>query len=1311
MWRAKLVIFLFVNLLGARTLSFDVDKSVQESWLTTKVISLISTEIEKRTGLNTRVRNGSVQFINRTITLHQVELGDGLISVPEVNIKLALMDFFNGGIGIESISLESPIVNLSKKTRSKIRWTTQAPATRFFMIPKIIIKSGTANVLDQSLLLGKGLYRFEALLFQGKDGYINFTGESRFTFKKKKIVEPASISLVGELSPNNYLTTRISFTTPVMSGNGDGQIQLDTGETRYSLYSSSNIFSKSDTFLSFMKGSNIDSSKTTIKVNRDSKDSDWRFFISSDIKSISIYHPIKAQLVAHIPNNINLKVLKLDYAQIAINQGLMKLIKRSEGEFSIQIKQYSMELFNQALLIKDLNNTNVNAVGRIRINNLLAINEVNSLSLTGDFSRKDKNLGRFDFDFVNGKMILNNLFFNSHDFSFRTIPSNSSSMDRTLFICESNLESLSVYTPFFNDGTRTLKGRIEAKGSLLLDKGSSSIHADFIVKDLNFNLLRVNTLLGKLSLTPNNIYLEALESQGETQFSGSLNYPIGASKEDIKGRITFIQSDYRQLMSLWGLSSILDSNLTGRLDISGQPSRIYISSSIILDNPRWLDYSLPPLSFNLTYDQNQKSLGITEFKTITSNLSTSTPTTESSGLKGQAIFNFRENTSSIKLNGDLKSTLQTRGDVVSGFIDVDLEGDLKRPFGYGYFPLGQIKITPYPDSKRKLSFLYIFDGDELTINLDDVELERRLIELNAIGNQALSKGTFSLKQLDNKYLNYFLTDTYFDRLLGSSVFEVEGRYVSSPSTFNYSVNVLNLGGILDHYGLDKKKAFNLEGNQDQVTVNLSFANLSEETTTQSSFFTLKGLLPLTSSGQFDLEITGQSTIKDLSSILTRIATDKGPLGRNEYELGGRSLYRIKAKGAIDVPILLGEIEVQDGSIIFEKVRLLEGFKGKFNLIDQRIHIDSKNPMDGSLLGSPIKIFGSADWNLRTIGNISLSAEAQNIRIQSLPGWEGLRIRGDVSLDFNSSPSSKLSGQLIIHEFSYLDEKQLYEVISFGGENKGSAALKGDSLLNNIELDIDVDSNNVWRYNSEFIKAELKPRGRIKAIGTLLQPSFQGELLLVPGGRLSNVFPAGDLVLERGVIQIIEDFRDPQLDLQGFLLLPGYKLNLGLIGKLSDLKIQAASTPALKRDEIFALLMDPDYATRLYSSTVSYTGGTGYQVLTNQAYSTSGSSLFTSLILSNLQTRLRKSLGLDRVLINIHTGPSGRLESSYQVGINVWDTAYPLILSQNQIGDLRINSAKFQWNFPFGLANLGLSQAAGYSIYPSGEVRFNWSSRK
>ncbi len=140
-------------------------------------------------------------------------------------------------------------------------------------------------------------------------------------------------------------------------------------------------------------------------------------------------------------------------------------------------------------------------------------------------------------------------------------------------------------------------------------------------------------------------------------------------------------------------------------------------------------------------------------------------------------------------------------------------------------------------------------------------------------------------------------------------------------------------------------------------------------------------------------------------------------------------------------------------------------------------------------------------------------------------------------------------------------------------------------------------------------------------------------------------------------------------------------------------------------------MDPDYATRLYSSTVSYTGTTGYQALSNQAYSSSGSSLFTSLILSDLQTRLRKSLGLDRVLINIRTGASGRLESSYQVGINLWNTPYPLILSQNQIGDLRINSAKLQWSFPFGLANFGLSQTAGYSIYPSGELRFNWSSHK
>ncbi|MFM8430019.1 MAG: hypothetical protein ACKN95_03345, partial [Holophagaceae bacterium] len=68
--------------------------------------------------------------------------------------------------------------------------------------------------------------------------------------------------------------------------------------------------------------------------------------------------------------------------------------------------------------------------------------------------------------------------------------------------------------------------------------------------------------------------------------------------------------------------------------------------------------------------------------------------TDAKGLKGEAFFNLKERTSSIKITGDLKSTIQARGNIISGLINVDLDGDLNRPFGYFSYPLGQIKIVP-----------------------------------------------------------------------------------------------------------------------------------------------------------------------------------------------------------------------------------------------------------------------------------------------------------------------------------------------------------------------------------------------------------------------------------------------------------------------------------------------------------------------------------------------------------------------------------------------------------------------------------------
>lgn len=1312
MWRTKLIIFLSVNLLVAQSSSSEKYAPSKESWITTKVVNLVSAEIERRTGLNTRVKSGTVEFINRTIVLNEIELGDGLVTIPKANIKLAVIDLIKGGIGIDSIEIENPVINLSEKTRSRINWKSQTASSSFLAVPKITIKSAIANVLDQSLVLGMGLYRFDAQLSQGKDGYINFRGDSRFVLRQSGVSVPISMNLIGELSSGNYLTTRIAFQTPKVTGQGDGQIHLGTGETKYSLYSDSNIFLKPPSLLSALGASNIKHTQTSIKINRMSKDSDWRFFIDTEVKLTSSKQPIKAQLLAHIPTNSYTKILKLDYTKITMDRGLIELTKMDQDEFTVSIMKYPIKLFKLPLSISDLNKININATGRMRIHNLLSLYDLHFSDFKGNFVRNNQDLGNFDLDFQDGKIRLRTLSFTSGELSVRSITSPMPPPNQIDFIFKYNLQSLKVGNSAALGGLTSLGGHFEAKGTLFQEDDLRLIDGDFTIKDLNVNLLRFDTLSGKISITPNHIQLTELESQGRNKLSGALSYPLGSGKEGITGHINFIDNDYREMMSLWTFNPIFNSTFSGRLDINGQRSSLNINAKLSLNNPRWGVYSLPPLSFEVRYDEGRKKLGILDFKTITSDTTSSSPITDAKGLKGEAFFNLKERTSSIKITGDLKSTIQARGNIISGLINVDLDGDLNRPFGYFSYPLGQIKIVPYPDSKNKLRFLYAFDGKDLSVTLDDIELEQRLVELKATGNESASKGIFSVKQLNDHYLSYFLTDTYLERLLGSSTFDIEGQFDSKLSEFNYSLNILNLTGILNKYGLDRKKEFTLSGNQDRISVNFSFTNFLEKEANETSFFTIKGFFPWGPSSQYDLEILGQTSIKDLSDILTRLRSSTGPFVQKEYELSGRSHYQIKVTGDADTPKLAGQIDLRDAAFTYQKVNLLQHFDGKINLTDLRIDIDAKNPIRGDFFGSSMKITGGADWNLRQVKNIQLSAQAKNIYIQSFPGWDGLKIKADASFGFISSASSNvLTGNLNVQELSYFDENQLFETISSSSKKRGDLVTKNDLFLDNLQLDINIDSNYSWRYDSEFIKAELKPRGPFKVLGTLLRPIFQGEIALTSTGRVANVFPAGDLILERGVIQIIDDLKDPQIDIQGSLTVPGYKLNLGLVGKLSDLKIQAAATPSLKRDEIFALLMDPDYATRLYSSTVSYTGTTGYQALSNQAYSSSGSSLFTSLILSDLQTRLRKSLGLDRVLINIRTGASGRLESSYQVGINLWNTPYPLVLSQNQIGDLRINSAKLQWSFPFGLANLGLSQTAGYSIYPSGELRFNWSSHK
>ncbi len=1304
---------MLVGTLGAQVPGPQSSHSKNKSWFTNKAIGIISSEITERTGLHTKIEHGSMNINDRTITLQQVELGEGLIVIPKAYIKLNILKFLQGRVGIESILIDSPVLNMSKQKRSEIKWNNQVSPARSRVIPKIIVKKGILNALDESLILGKGIYRFEALLFSSDNGYINFTCDSKFMVKNHNQSTESVIGLIGELSPVNNLTTRIKFSTPIGNGNGDGQINLNTGETKYSLYSNNDLFSKLESLIfSSIPLYQFSTSKTSIKVNRKSKDSDWIFYLNSQISASSLKSNIDVRIFTHIPNNSKKKVLKLDYADASVDSGFLKLTKMNGNEFIAQVDRFPIHIFDRIPLLSVLSDTQINGKGRIKLNPLSIFKRLEYYDLKGDFSDKTKNLGAFGFDSLNGRFRLKYLSFNKQGFAFETTKDMSSSGLNTPFVLTSDLEYL-LRSPYRLDKVSPIiKGKVRVVGSVSLQNGVTTIDGNVLGENLYINTFHLSTLSGKIFLSPEYLIVKDLQSQGLNIISGAFMYPIKNPKNKITGHLDFSQSDFRQLMTLWDFDTILDSNLTGRVNFEGKSNQIIIKSSLIMDNPRLLNIDFPTISFALQYDQISERLNISDLKSIYLNeraLPSSMP--DSVGLRGQATFDFKKDTLLIKIYGDFRPTLSNREDVLSGLIDVDIQGLLRTPFGYINPPMGRVRISPYPNSEKKISFTYDFNGTSLLVDLEDGS-KSNFLRITANGDKSYSNGLFKFKLINDDYLKYLIGNDNVHSILGSSLIQVEGKFTSTTSNIDYSVEKMDIKGVFDDFGIDRSRYFYLTGTKDSIKLNLTLTDLLKPLNIRPTSINLQGLLPLNINDQLDIKISGQSSIDKLSSVLNRLLFKKYDASTKRLELYGYSNYELKASGRITAPQLNGSINLQDGSIIYEKVRLLDRLNGRFNLYDQNIGINPNEPIVGIFYGAPIKIQGDAKWSPSRIEQISIISEAQDIKFQNFPGWEGLRLRANTLLKFDLSESIKqLSGKLDIKELSYLSDQKLFEILSLGPGNEGSILRNNNRILDDIRLDIDISSNSIWQYNSDFIKAEFKPRGMIKASGILMRPNFEGQLLLIPGGRFTNTFPAGDLILEKGSIQMMEDVGDPFLDLNGSLLIPGYKLNIGLIGKLSNLEILVNSTPSLKRNEIFTLLLDPEYATNLYSSNISYATNSGYQTISDNAYRNSGSALFTSFILSNLQTRLRKSLGLDRVFINIRTGASGRLESSYQVGINLGDTAFPLVLSQNQIGDLRINAMKLQWTFPFGLANLGISQTAGYSIYPSGEIRFNWSSRK
>ena len=154
----------------------------------------------------------------------------------------------------------------------------------------------------------------------------------------------------------------------------------------------------------------------------------------------------------------------------------------------------------------------------------------------------------------------------------------------------------------------------------------------------------------------------------------------------------------------------------------------------------------------------------------------------------------------------------------------------------------------------------------------------------------------------------------------------------------------------------------------------------------------------------------------------------------------------------------------------------------------------------------------------------------------------------------------LKGKLQADHLGYQTEVKLSDLIlrSAISDSGGLTGLDLDDPLERIRLDLDLELRAPWSFDTNLLKMEGRTEGPFQVLGTLAHPAPKGMMVFQPGGRITNIFPAGDMVVERGTLTFSE-FRplDPMISLQGSVTsIPGYTVNLDIHGTLSNLTILA-----------------------------------------------------------------------------------------------------------------------------------------------------------
>ena len=693
-------------------------------------------------------------------------------------------------------------------------------------------------------------------------------------------------------------------------------------------------------------------------------------------------------------------------------------------------------------------------------------------------------------------------------------------------------------------------------------------------------------------------------------------------------------------------------------------------------------------------------------------------------LAGQADMDFRRWTWWIDLGGRLDSQLLALpGPLIQAQAKVRLLGPITSPFGPIDLPEGRVDLTRgrvfFSDrSVEGLEATLETARGQLTGRLALAGMARPLLNFRVHQEGPDLAGDLTLnlspETAPTKALAGVLTKDLLEDL--SLDAKAQGRWEGNRG-LTWSGTIDGLAAQFGAFELHQVGASSLRGSAAGAALDMSLeggARRESDTKVmpQAALIRLAGNLPFSTSNPMALKVQGSADLAHMKTILDRV------MEVDEYSLlsglrvQGISRFDILAHGTYTDPLLDGTISLDQGEMHIRGYQGAEGIQAQLVLKDRTLTIPEDKPLRGTLAHGDLQVSGKLSWQLGGLEAYALKGSLVNFQLRDIP--EGLDLEGTLQTTFEGDESGGvLKGKLFTDRVRYQTEIKLGDLIlrSALSGTGGMSGLSLDDPLDRIRLDLDVELQNPWSIDTNLLKLDGRTEGPFQVFGTLAHPAPKGTLIFQPGGRVTNIFPAGDMVVDRGSLTFSESRPlDPVIALSGSVSsIPGYTVNLDIRGTLSNLNIVPSSTPTLRQDEIVAILTNPGNAP--YVGTGAATSGATQAAVTSGLASAS-SGLITSLAFAPLQEQLRRTLGLDRVNVAVRNTSTGTSETEVTLGksVSLLGQRSAFVVSNKKSGEVNITSGQVEWRFGNIILQLGASKGGSESVAPSGEIRHTWSPK-